>query len=190
MDDGALEILTYEQFMQEMKYPGSVQGTSVGTVPIMPKREPMPGTELLKQRVNVSFDFDVICNDEPIRNSNDEEEVKQYDLALLRSFLTSDKKKLLHMMLDAIATQIGLNSPETFITTFLGQIDTNSHVIFGSAIDALRGDAGDYWREARDDSDLPWGDVLTLATGKLFECFEAKFVCCICHIVGEEDNDN
>ena len=65
MDDGSTEILTFGQFMQEMKCPGSVQGTSVGTVPVVPKRE--SGTDLLRQRVRVSFEFDVIVNDDPIR---------------------------------------------------------------------------------------------------------------------------
>jgi hypothetical protein len=134
------------------------------------------GTNLLKQRVRVSFDFDVTCNNGPIRNSGSNNNAKLYDLELLNSFLTTDKTKLLHMMVEAIATQLGLDGPETFIETFLGQIDTNSHILFSPAIDALRGDARDYWRETREESDLPWGDALTLSTEKLFECFTAQFV--------------
>ena len=122
--------------------------------------------ELMKHNVRVSFEFDVTCNDEPIGNSRN-------DLALLKSFLTADKTMLLHMMVDAISTQIGLNSTETFVKTFLCQIDTNSHVLFSKAIEALRGDEGEYWRE---EVDSQWPDVLTLATEKLFECFSAQFV--------------
>jgi hypothetical protein len=44
---------------------------------------------------------------------------------LLQSFLIADKKKLLHMLVDAIATQLGLDSTETFVQQFLPQIDTN-----------------------------------------------------------------
>jgi hypothetical protein len=116
--------------------------------------------------------------------------MKQYDLALLQSFLIADKKKLLHMLVDAIANQMGLDSPETFVKEFLPQINTNSHVLFSPAIDALRGDAGDYWRETREEEDLPWGDVLSLATEKIFECFEAEFVSSSCEFVGEQKHDN
>jgi hypothetical protein len=147
-------------------------------------------TELLRQRVRVSFDFDVISNDGPIRNSSDNEETKQHDLALLNSFLAADKTKLLHMMMDAIGTEIGLNSTESFMEQFLPDIDTNTHVIFEKAIDALSGDARDYWRETREEEDLPWGDVLSLATEKIFECFEADFVSSSYGIVGEQDHDN
>jgi len=167
MDDGEQEILTYEQFIR------SVQGS-----------------ELIKHRVRVSFDFDVTCNDGPIRNSRDDEAEKQYDLALLNSFLTADKTKLLHMMVDAIGTEIGLNSTESFMAQFLPEIDTNSHFLFGPAIDALRGDAGKYWRETNEEDVLPWGDVLTLATEKLFECFNADFVNRNYEAIGECEHDN
>jgi len=146
------------------------------------------GTELLKQRVRVSFDFDVICNDGPVHNSgNDDDDVKQYDLALLRSFLSADKEKLLHMLVDAIGAEMGLNSTDSFMRQFLPEIDINSHVLFSKAIGGLCGDVGDYWRETRDDSDLPWGEVLTLATEKLFECFKAEFVKSSYTVIGENN---
>jgi len=171
MDDVAQEIRTYEQLVHFM------QGT-----PVL-KRETC--TDLLRQRVRVSFDFEITCNDEPIRNSRDDETEKQYNLALLRSFLTADKTKLLHMMVDAIGTEIGMNSNETFMETFLPEIDINSHVLFSEAIDGLSGDAGEYWREARDDSNLSWGDILTLSTEKLFACFNAEFVSSSYGMIGE-----
>ena len=145
--------------------------------------------ELMKQRVRVSFDFDVTCNIDPIRNSGSNNNAKLYDLALLDSFLTTDKEKLLHMLVETIGAELGLNSPESFVAQFLPQIDTNSHVLFDKAIDALRGDAGDYWREAREDDDLPWGIVLSLATEKIFECFEAKFVSSSYEFAGDNSDE-
>ena len=132
--------------------------------------------ELMRQRVRVSFDFDVCCNNDTIREFGNNSSAKLYDLALLDSFLVADKPKLMHMMVDAIGTELGLDSSETFVETFLPQIDTNSHVLFSRAIDALRGDTGNYWRETRAEDQLPWGDVLTLATEQILKCFSAKFV--------------
>jgi hypothetical protein len=141
---------------------------------LITKRKPVPNTELLKQRVRVSFDFDVTVNDAPIHNSGNDDDFKQYDLALLRSLLTADKAKLLDMMIDAIGSELGLNSPETFMVQFLPQIDPNCHALFSKAIDALRGDAEDYWRHA-----------LPLAAETIFACFDAEFVSSDYKIVGE-----
>jgi len=142
--------------------------------------------DLMKQRVRVSFEFDVTCNDEPIRNFRDDAAERQYELALLNSFLTTNKTKLLHMMVDAIGTEIGLNSTESFMAQFLPEIDTNSHVMFGPAIDALRGEAGQYWRKTNEEDVLPWGDVLTLETEHIFECFNAEFVGSRFHTIDED----
>jgi hypothetical protein len=167
--EGYTETLTFEQFMQEMKCPGRVQ-----SAPVV-KQEPAPGAELLKRRVRVSFDFDVTVNDAPIRNAG--EDAIGYDLALLQSFLKADKTKLLHRMVDTIATQLGLNSPETFIAQFLPQVDTNSHILFSEAIDALSGEHGAYWRDIAETKKLEdWQSYLDICTEKIFKCFEAKFV--------------
>ena len=173
--EGYTETLTFDQFIQEMKRPGSVQGSPLDTASAMAKREPVPGAELLKKRVRVSFDFDVTCNDGAIRNSG--EEAIGYDLALLRSFLTANKTKLLHMLVDAIATELGLNSPESFVAQFIPQIDTSSHNLFSPAIDALRGDHGAYWRDiAEAEKFEDWQSLLDVCTEHIFKCFEAEFI--------------
>ena len=178
-EEGLTEFLTFEQFTQEIKNP-SPRCIS----------KPVPSTERFRQRVRISFDFDVMVNDEPILNSGNDEEIMRYDVALLKSFLATDKEKLLHMMMDAIGTEIGLNSTESFMAEFLPEINTNSHVLFEKAIDALRGYDWAYWQETRDEEDLPWGSVLSLATEKLFECFEAEFMSSSYAIVVEQEHDN
>ena len=173
--EGYTETLTFDQFIQEMKRPGSVQGSPLDTASAMAKREPVPGAELLKKRVRVSFDFDVTCNDGAIRNSG--EEAIGYDLALLRSFLTANKTKLLHMMVDTIGAELGLNSPESFVAQFLPQIDINSRILFSEAIDALCGEHGAYWRDiAEVEKFEDWQSLLDVCTEHIFKCFEAKFI--------------
>jgi|SRR5579859_218447 len=128
----------------------------------------MIGQELLKQRIRISFDFDVTCNDAPIHNDQ-----AKYDLALLLSFLTADKEMLLHMMVNACTNALEVH--ESFVDEFLPRVNTNSHHLFEPAIDALHGDEYEYWQEAKEDA-LPWGDMLSLATEDLFKCFSAEFV--------------
>ena len=169
--EGSTETLTFDQFIQEMKKSGSVQGTPVGIT----KRELVPGKERIKKRVRVSFDFDVTVNDAPIRNSDND--AIGYDLALLASFLTTDKTKLLHMLVDAIATELGLHSPESFVAQFIPQLDINSHNLFSTAIDALRGDHGAYWRDiAEAEKFEDWQSLLDVCTEHIFKCFEAEFI--------------
>lgn len=133
----------------------------------------VPGTDLLKRRVRLTFDFDITCNDGPILNSISSD--KEYDIALLKSFLTTER--LAYLMVDCAATELGLNSLLTFMETYFPDIDTYAHYLFGQAINQLKGKEREYWIEARDDDqDLPWGDVLSLSTEKLYECFKADFV--------------
>ena len=169
------ETITFEQFKQAMAGQ-EVQGTPVCTAYPVPQREPVPGQELLKHRVRVSFDFDVTCNDAPICNASADEQSTQYSLALLQSFLEADKESLLHMMVDTIATQLGYNGAEGFIATFLPQICTESHKLFDKAIDGLSGDIGEHWRELRDDARDEYKDWFGYCTEELYECFNAKFV--------------
>lgn len=171
-----VESLTKEQLLQSLAGQ-EVHGIPVGTAYPVPRREPVPGQELAKHRVRVSFYFDVMCNDGPIRNSSDTSDIP-YDLALLKSFLEADKESLLHMLADAIVSKLALNSPESFTEAFLPQAkDIDSHDLFKAAIDALDGEFGKYWRETRDEKELVWGDtLLSLATEELFNCFNAEFV--------------
>jgi hypothetical protein len=179
-EEVTVESLTYEQFLQEMSHPGSVQGTPAGTAFVIKKREPIPGTELLKKRVRVSFDFDVIVNDGPIINSGNDEDIKTHDLALLQQFLVADKDKLLEMLAYEAGLELGLNSCETFVETFLPQIEYSNdgmdQYIFGSAIAQLQGPSGEYWTDIEADTYAAHPDLLGLCTETLFECFKAEFV--------------
>jgi len=141
----------------------------------MDKQEPQ---ELAKHRVCVSFEFDVVCNTSPILSSSNDDETKAHDLALLKSFLTADNEKLLIMLVDRIACEMGMNSVETFLWRFLPEINTKCRQLFSKAIDALSGNERRYWQEAATPSDLDglFEDYLEECTEELFECFSAQFV--------------
>jgi hypothetical protein len=168
------ETITFEQFKQAM-LGQEVHGTPVCTAYPVLQRESAPGQELAKQRVRVSFDFDVTCNDWSIRNASTDEQETQYSLALLQSFLVADKESLLHLMVDTIGSQLGLNSPESFIALFLPQLDVRVQYLFNKAIDELSGDTGKHWRELRDDPVL-YGDWFGYSIDDLCACFSAKFI--------------
>lgn len=169
-----VETITLQQFKQAMSGQ-EVQGTPIGTAYPVLQRDPVLGQELLKRRVRVSFDFDVTCNDAPIHDASTDEQETLYSLALLKSFLETDKESLLHLMADTIGSQLGLNSPETFVRWFLPQVITESHKLFDKAIDALSGDTGKHWSELRDDPVL-YGDWFGYSIEDLCACFSAKFV--------------
>jgi hypothetical protein len=190
-EEVAVESLTYEQFMQEMAHPGSVQGTPAGTAFIVSKREPVPGTELLKRRVRISFDFDVTVNDGPIVNSGNDEDIKSNDLALLQQFLIEDEDKLLEMLAYEVGLELGLSSCETFVEMFLPEINFSSgemeQYLFGPAIEDLQGKAGEYWRDIEAETYAAHHDLLSLCTETLFECFKAKFVSSSYKMIGENN---
>lgn len=154
---------------------------------IVPKRQLVPGTERLRQRVQVSFDFYVIVNDAPIHNSINDANMCAHDLALLQQFLVADKTRLLEMMVDAISIELGMNSSETFMDKFLGQGNFNSDEfeqrLFGPAIDQLEGEHFAFWQDVRTD----W---LSLCTENIFKCFSAEFVSSSYEFAGEEEHDN
>src|SRR5579863_1710569 len=99
------------------------------------------------------------------------------DMALLKSFLVADKGKLLDMMVDCIGTKLGMHSCETFMLEFLPQVNTEPHELFRPAIEALESDEKQYWK-AQDEAepDMRYGDILSLCTESIFECFSAEFV--------------
>ncbi len=132
-------------------------------------------SELSRHRVRVSFDFDVVCNDEPVCKLS-YDEGGTVDLALLTSFLVADKGKLLMMLADKIGCELGLDSPESFIAAFLPQVIGSTASLFRPAIDALTGENRLAWDEICNEPDTKWGDYLTLCTEKIFECFSADFV--------------
>jgi hypothetical protein len=80
------------------------------------------------------------------------------------------------MLVDTIGAELGLNSPETFVATFLSQISTNSHGLFSEAIKSLSGASGMYWRDIRDAPEDEYGDLLSICTEQIIECFSAEFV--------------
>lgn len=151
-----------------------------------PKREPVPGQELLKQRVRVSFEFDVVCNDGPVRNLS-YDEGGTIDMALLKSFLTADKGKLLDLMVDNIGQKLGMHSCETFIHEFLPQVSTECHELFRPAIEALEGEDRTSWDEICKEPDTQWGDYLSLCTEEIVECFKAEFVSSSYETIYEQD---
>lgn len=181
-----VEAITLQQFKQAMS-DQEVQGTPSGTAYPVLQREPVPSQELAKHRIRVSFDFDVVCNDAPIRDASDDEQSALYSLALLKSFLITDKEKLLHLMVDTIGNELGFNSAETFVATFLPQIHTESHKLFDKAIDGLSGDIGEHWRELRDDPRDEYKDWFGYCTEEIYECFSAKFIKSSFEVIGDND---
>lgn len=139
------------------------------------------GQELLKRRIRLSFDFDITCNDGPIVNSCDE--TKEYDIALLKSFLTTER--LIDMLVSCAEIELGVDCPEIFMEAFYATTDTYVHYLFGQAINQLEGEQREYWQGIRDSEDVPWGGVLSLATEKLYECFTAEFIKSTFQIVEE-----
>lgn len=175
-----VESLTFEQFLQNMKQPGSVQGTPVGTARVVERRSPVPGVDLLKQRICVTFVFAVTVNDSAIRSSSNDD-TREHELALLRQFLIADKERLEEMLAYQAGLELGLNSSESFIEMFMSQIDfahgVFEHRLLSPAIDALAGEEKQWWQEIRDQpKDREHGDILSLYTEDLFECFKAEFV--------------
>lgn len=185
-----VEAITLQQFKQAMSGQ-EVQGTPVGTaypvrtdLPVL-HQKPIPGQERLKHRIRVSFDFDVTCNDSPIHDATDDEQETLYSLALLQSFLVTDQEKLLHLMIDTVGNELGFNSAETFVATFLPQIHTESHKLFDKAIDGLSGDIGKHWRELRDDARDEYKEWFGYCVEEIFECFKAKFVNSHFEVIGD-----
>jgi len=171
--EGATEIIDLTQLMQALTGQ-EVRGKPTAEISYpVPKREPVPGQELSRQRVRVSFEFDVSVNTSPILSTGNDDDVKAHDLALLKQFLQTPAAMTL--MVDTIGAQLGLNSAETFVETFLSQIDTNSHVLFSKAIAELSGDEGEYWRDIRDAPMPNEDDLLSLCTEEVVECFSAEF---------------
>lgn len=179
-EEVAVESLTFEQFLRGVKQPGSVQGTPVGTACVVERRAPVPGVDLLKQRICVTFVFAVSCNDSAIRSSSNDD-TREHELALLRQFLIADKERLEEMLAYQAGLELGLNSSESFIEMFMSQIDFDNGVferrLLGPAIDTLASDEKQWWQEIRDQpKDREHGDILSLYTEDLFECFKAEFV--------------
>jgi hypothetical protein len=140
------------------------------------EQERKPEQELLKQRVRVSFEFDVTCDSGPVANES-YDEGGTMDMALLKSFLVANKGKLLDMMMDCIGQKLGMHSCETFMLEFLPQVNTVPRKLFNAAIEKLEGDERQYWCEAATPSDIdsPLEDYLELCTESIFKCFSAEF---------------
>jgi hypothetical protein len=167
-EDGYTESITLEQFVQEMLHP-----VKHDTEQLVTHREPAkPGVELFKQRVRVTFEFDVACNSEPILNTGNDDDVKAHDIALLKSFLMTPQ--LVDMLVDKIGCELGLNSPESFIQRFLPTLNTECHSLFSKAIETLTDENGKHWRGIRDYQGT--NDLLSICTESIFECFSAQFV--------------
>ncbi len=178
------ETITLQQFMQALSGQ-EAHGTPACTAHPVPQREPASGQERLKHRIRVFFDFDVTCNDSPIHDATDDEQETLYSLALLQSFLVTDQEKLLHLMIDTVGNELGFNSAETFVATFLPQIHTESHKLFDKAIDGLSGDIGKHWRELRDDARDEYKEWFGYCVEEIFECFKAKFVNSSFEVLGD-----
>jgi hypothetical protein len=149
------------------------------------EQERKPGQELLKQRVRVSFDFDVTCDSGPVDNES-YDEGGQMDMALLKSFLVADKGKLLDMMVDAVGQKLGMHGSETFMLEFLPQVNIESKELFGPAIEKLEGDERQYWREGRDEPGDYYRDWMSLWTEEVIKCFRAEFVKSSYEVVEDE----
>lgn len=175
--EGYTESISGEQFLQEMMHPGSVpHGKPVYDTCVVTKRDPIPGEDLLEQTVRVSFDFKIKVNDSKIRNSGSNAEMKAYDMALLKSFLTADKDKLLMLMVDKVGSELGWH-PDAFMEDFLSQVSTEPHQLFKPAIDALTGNEKQFWQEIEQNTEIiEHTSCLSLATEDIFECFKATFI--------------
>lgn len=90
-------------------------------------------------------------------------------------------------MVDTIGSQLGLHGAESFIDTFLPQIDTNSHALFSKAIDELSGENAEYWRDIRDAPPGSYETLLSLCTEQVIECFSAEFVSSSYEVVASQD---
>jgi hypothetical protein len=149
------------------------------------EREREPGQDIFKQRVRVSFEFDCSVNSEPIMSTSNDSDVKAHDIALLTQFLHTDKA--IELMVDKIGAVLGMDCDETFIQTFLSQIDTDCHSLFGQAIAELSGENGEYWRDIRDGATVKRpDDLLSICTEEVIKCFMAKFVSSSFEIVEDE----
>src|SRR5882672_10260259 len=108
-EEGTTEVIDLTQLIQVLTGQ-EVRGVPTAEITYPVKEvEPVPGTELFKQRVRVIFEFDVACNDGPIINASDDTEAIGHDLALLKSFLTADKSRPLDMMVDCIGQKLGMH---------------------------------------------------------------------------------
>jgi hypothetical protein len=145
--------------------------------------------ELLKQRVRVSFDFDITCNTAPIINSGSNDAAKAYDMALLKSFLVADKGKLMMLMVDQIGMKLGYH-PESFMEDFLPQVNVEPHELFKPAINALADNEKQFWQEVERDTEIiEHTSCLSLSTEGIFECFEATFKNSSYRLLGEQEHE-
>jgi hypothetical protein len=88
------------------------------------------------------------------------------------------------MMVDKIGSVLGWH-PDAFMDEFLSQVNVECHELFKPAIDALEGNEGEYWRDIRDATIPDEGDLLSLCTEEIVECFSAEFVSSSYEIVEE-----
>jgi hypothetical protein len=182
--EGQVEVIDLTQLMQALTGE-EVQGTPTAeiTYPVT-KPEQVPGQELAKQRVRVSFEFEVTCNTSPILNSHNDADVKAHDMALLKSFLLTPQ--MIHMLVDCIGSKLGYH-PESFMQEFLPQIDTECHKLFSTAIGRLQDDEFIYWRDIAVAPKLSaYEDLLSICTEQIFECFNAEFVKSSYEVVEDE----
>lgn len=136
------------------------------------------GTELYRQRIRVSLDFDVTVNDGKIVNSGNDAEVKAFDLALLKRFLVADQAMLRLMLAYQVALNIAWRNAEDIEEWLLGSIMEANYErrLYGPAIDTMEGPEGEYWRETRALPPDKYGDALSICTEYISECFQAQYV--------------
>lgn len=136
--------------------------------------------ELLRRRLRVTLYLDICVSDTPITRSGNDEEVKQFDLALLRQFLIADEKMLHKMLFYQAALYLSYRNAEDIEEWLYGSIMEPNYErnMLCPAVEQLEGRAGEYWREVRDSKPATegYGNTLGLCTEDIFRCFSTHFV--------------
>jgi hypothetical protein len=141
-------------------------------------------TELYKQRIRVTFDFDVTVDDAVIRNTHEKLDndtiTIEHDIALLQQFLKTNPEKLHEMLVYQIASYLGDRVPEDFEEYFFGKIKHDHYFdeeIFHDAIDTLPSAEREYWQDIRNSPpDKRLGSVLSMWTEQIVESFKTKLL--------------
>src|SRR5579859_992449 len=131
--------------------------------------------ELQRKRLCVTFGFDVVVDDRKIRQSGNDEEVKQLDLALLHQFLVDDQVRVRMLLADMVSLQLGGmydDEVRNHLVKGAPDGDTFMEYLFHDAIEQLPEPFLKEWREIRDD---PAIDLSQCVEG-ILACFEVTLV--------------
>jgi hypothetical protein len=129
-------------------------------------------TELVKKRVTVSFIFDITVDDDRIRSSGNDDEIKTLDLALLHQFLRESDEQVKRLLAEQVSLEISSWYVDDVMQLLTGEVGDEAYVstIFTPAIEALPEPERTDWRNIRDTYDLNEN------VEQIIECFKTKLV--------------